>query len=135
MPTDWRALLDGTRLRLTDPADPMGMRAVEDELGHPLSLGLRDLYLRSNGILDEWGYAYVLPVEDLVRRRDELREPWAATFAGFDDLFVVGQFGNGDLLMHPVNAGRPAETLMRWDHEDDRREYFAADLAEAVRAL
>lgn len=58
-----------------------------------------------------------------------------ASRGGLDDLFVVGQFGNGDLLMHPLNAARPAETLIRWDHEDDRREYFAADLAEAVRAL
>jgi SMI1/KNR4 family protein SUKH-1 len=135
MATDWRELLEGTKLHLTTAADQMAMRAVEAQLGHRLSLGLRDLYLHSNGILDEWGYAYVLPVEELVRRRDELREPWAAMYASFDDLFVVGQLGNGDLLMHPLKARRPAETLIRWDHEDDRREYFAAGLAEAVTVL
>jgi hypothetical protein len=37
--------------------------------------------------------------------------------------------------MHPLKAGRPVETLIRWDHEGDRREYFAADLAEAVTVL
>jgi hypothetical protein len=92
MPTYWRELLDGTALHLTAPADEMAVRAVEDELGHPLSLGLRDLYLHSNGVIDEWGYVYVLPVQDLVRRRDELREPWAAMYASFDDLLIVGQF-------------------------------------------
>ena len=89
----------------------------------------------SNGIFDEWGYAYVLPVEDLPGCRHELRKPWAARFGSFDELFVIGQLGNGDLLMHPVDRHGPAETVIVWDHEDDTRTVYASDLAEALTLL
>src|SRR5688500_10859715 len=40
-----------------------------------------------------------------------------------------------DLLMHPIDRQRPAETVVVWDHEDDRRSVYASDLAEAPTRL
>jgi len=41
---------------------------------------------------------------------------------------VIGQLGNGDLLMHPIDRRGPAETVVVWDHEADRRSVYASDL-------
>jgi len=135
MATAWLNLVAGTALRSTQPAEEAALREAEDALGHRLSDALRELYCQSNGIFDEWAYAYVLPVEELSGRRRELREAWAAKFATFDDVFVIGQLGNGDLLMHPMDRHGPAETVIVWDHEDDTRIVYASDLAEALARL
>jgi hypothetical protein len=135
MPTDWLTLVADVGLRSTRPADATAIRVAEKALGHRLSDALRELYGQTNGIFDEWGYAYVLPVEELLSRHRALREPWAATFEPFDGLFVIGQLGNGDLLMHPVDREGPAETVIVWDHEDDRRAAYASDLAQALTRL
>jgi hypothetical protein len=135
MPSDWLTIVTDVGLRPTQPADGPAIRAAEEALGHRLSVALRDLYRQSNGIFDEWGYAYVLRVEELPGRQRELREPWAATYEPFDGLCVVGQLGNGDLLMHPVDRQRLTEAVVVWDHEDDSRTVYASDLAEALTRL
>ena len=78
-PTHWPKLVAEMDLRPAPPAQDAAIRATEDALAHRLSGALRELYTQSNGIFDEWGYAYVLPVEELPGRRSELRGSWAAS--------------------------------------------------------
>ena len=135
VPTDWLKLVAELDFSPAEPAQEAAIRAAENALTHRLSGALGELCSQTNGLFDEWGYAYVLPVEELPRRRSELRRPWAASFASFDDLFVIGQLGNGDLLTHPVDQHGPAETVVVWEHEDDTRLFYASNLVEALKRL
>ena len=135
MTVDWGSLAAGCGLRTVEPADPLAVAAAEERLGVTLPHQLRDLYAHSNGLRDEWGYPYLLPVEELPERREELRQPWARSHRSFEALMPIGQLGNGDLLMHPVTREGVGGEVVVWDHEDDSRTPFAPDLVAALERL
>lgn len=63
------------------PATPQQINAVEEQLGSRLPMTLRDLYLRSNGVLDKAGQWWVIwPLDRLV---ESIQSAW--NYAGCRD--------------------------------------------------
>lgn len=49
------------------------MAGAERALGHPLSVSLGALYAQTDGLRDEYGYALVLPLHELISQNAFLR--------------------------------------------------------------
>jgi hypothetical protein len=133
----WLDLAKRSGLAPRPPADAAAVRAAEERLDHPLTDDLRSLYAASDGLVDEYGYEYVLPVASLVSENELMRTDASFPFLymPFDSLLFFGRLGNGDLLGHPVLAEGPRRDVFVWDHEDDSRTWYAADLAAAIGRL
>lgn len=131
---DWRSLADRFGLQLGPAAAQPQIDAARRELGHPLSPQLTSLYSETDGLFDEWGYAYVLPIADVVARNHDLRTDVAyrSTYMPFGSLVFFGQLGNGDLFGHPVLPERVRDDVFVWDHEDDSRNWYAPDVSHAL---
>jgi hypothetical protein len=122
-------------LRLVTPAPAEAAVAdAERVLGSRLSESLRDLYAHSDGLTDEWGYAYVLPISELRQQNQYFRMAFGDLYMSFDDLILFGQLGNGDMLFQP-RVPQDNENVFVWDHEDDSRAWRATDVADALRRL
>jgi SMI1 / KNR4 family (SUKH-1) len=135
MSHDWRVLAEIALLRRVTPAPAEAAVAdTERVLGSRLSESLRDLYAHSDGLTDEWGYAYVLPISDLRQQNQHFRTAFGDLYMSFDDLILFGQLGNGDMLFQPL-VPRDNENVFVWDHEDDSRTWLASDVADALRRL
>jgi hypothetical protein len=132
---DWQELADAAELRLVRPR-PAEETVVDTEraLGSSLSRSLRDLYAHCDGLIDEWGYEYVLPIIELGQRNREFRTELGELYLSFNDLTLFGQMGNGDMLFQPA-VPKGNENVFLWDHEDDSRTWYATDVAAAVRRL
>jgi hypothetical protein len=132
---DWRELADAASLRMVMPRPTIEtIVEVERALGWSLSRTLRDLYAHCDGLVDEWGYECVLPIVEVGRRNQEFRARFGDLYMSFDDLVFFGQLGNGDMLLQP-RVPEIRQGVFRWDHEDDSRTWYAADVAAAVRRL
>jgi SMI1 / KNR4 family (SUKH-1) len=132
---DWRVLAQAASLRLVTPAPAEAAVAdAERVLGSRLSESLRDLYAHSDGLTDEWGYAYVLPISELRQQNQYFRMAFGDLYMSFDDLILFGQLGNGDMLFQP-RVPQDNENVFVWDHEDDSRAWRATDVADALRRL
>jgi hypothetical protein len=122
-------------LRFVTPAPTDAAVAdAERVLGSRLSESLRDLYAHSDGLTDEWGYAYVLPISDLRQQNQYFRAAFGDLYMSFDDLILFGELGNGDMLFQPC-VPPDNENVFVWDHEDDSRTWRATDVADALRRL
>lgn len=131
--TDWQRVAE--EIGLCAVAHPLGgfaVREAEKALGCRLSDSLRDLYAQTNGLLDEWGYAYVLSISDLVERNRQFRSQYGNLYMSFDDLVVFGQLGNGDMFFQP-SIPEANDNVFAWDHEDDSRTWYARDVEDAIR--
>ena len=75
------------------PATPQQINAVEEQLGSRLPMTLRDLYLRSNGVLDKAGQWWVIwPLDRLV---ESIQSAW--NYARLPRLLVAfGDDGTGN---------------------------------------
>lgn len=134
MTPDWQEIAQATGLRLTPPPERCEVDAAEGALACHFSPSLRATYEQTNAILDEWGYAYVLPIAELVEQNKQLRSMYADVYMSFDDLIIFGQLGNGDLLFQPrVPDGN--DNVFLWDHEDDSRTWYGRDVEDALRRL
>jgi hypothetical protein len=132
---DWKLLAEAASLRLVTPRPAEAAVAdAERVLGSRLSESLRDLYAHTDGLTDEWGYAYVLPISELGRQNQHFRTAFGDLYMSFDDLILFGQLGNGDMLFQP-RVPQDNENVFVWDHEDDSRTWFANDVADALRRL
>jgi hypothetical protein len=132
---DWNRIAEVASLRVvTPPPSDAAVRDGERALQARLSATLKDLYSSSDGLVDEWGYAYVLPLDDLRRQNRVFRSEFRDLYMSFEDVLLFGQLGNGDMLFQPlVPYGN--DNVFRWDHEDDSRTWYAADVERAVVRL
>jgi len=78
-----------------------------------------------------------MPIGELVERNDDLRtnERYGTVYMSFESLIFFGQLGNGDLFGQPVIQAAVREEVFVWDHEDDSRTWYAADIASAILRL
>jgi SMI1 / KNR4 family (SUKH-1) len=131
---DWRALAERARLELRPPAADTALESAAQDLGHALPETLRSLYAVSDGLVDEYGTAYVMGVSELVEENELMRGDAGFPFLymPFDSLVFVGKLGDGDLLGCPVLADGPREDVFVWDHENDSRSWYAPDLVGAI---
>jgi SMI1-KNR4 cell-wall len=132
---DWKLLAAAASLRLVTPARAqVAVAHTERVVGSRLSESLRDLYAHTDGLIDEWGYAYVLPISELGRQNEHFRTALSDVYMSFDDVVLFGQLGNGDMLFQPrVPEGN--NNVFVWDHEDDSRTWYAVDVPDALRRL
>jgi len=80
---DWNHIAEAASLRLVTP--PPADAAVDDAertLRAGLSPSLRDLYSATDGMVDEWGYPYVLPLDDLRQQNQVLRSRFRDLYMG-----------------------------------------------------
>jgi SMI1 / KNR4 family (SUKH-1) len=128
----WTHIAEAASLRPVTPApSDEAVLEVERTLHARLSASLRDLYSLSDGLVDAWGYAYVLSLEDLRQHNQVFRREFRAVYMPFDDVLLFGQLGNGDMLFQPL-LPQGNENVFRWDHEDDSRTWYATDVEAAV---
>jgi hypothetical protein len=130
--SDWHELAAEANLRLTPPPRQEAVREAEQKLGCHFASSLRSCYQQTDAVTDEWGYAYILPVADLVQQNQQLRTQYRDLYMSFDDLIAFGQLGNGDLFFQPL-APPGNDNVFVWDHEDDSRRWYATDVADAIR--
>jgi hypothetical protein len=128
---DWKRLAQTASLRLVPPPAHEVTAGAERHVGSQLSASLTDLYLHTDGLVDEWGYAYVLPLAELIEQNRSFRQAFTDLYMSFDDLILFGQLGNGDMMFQPVVPPRN-ENVFVWDHEDDSRTWFAKDVADML---
>jgi hypothetical protein len=132
---DWNRIAAAASLRLVTPApSDAAVRDVQRALQARMSESLKDLYSSSDGLVDEWGYEYVLPLADLRRENEAFRREFRDLYMSFEDVLLFGQLGNGDMLFQPLVPDEN-ENVFRWDHEDDSRTWYAADVERAVARL
>ncbi len=131
----WSSLVERKGFATSDPPGTAEIAAAEERLGHPLSEALRSLYARTDGFKDQWGCSCVMRLSALVTENEQMRASaeHRARYMPFDALLFFGGMGNGDLLFHPVLGGGVREDVFLWDHENDSRAWYAADVAEALR--
>jgi SMI1/KNR4 family protein SUKH-1 len=132
---DWTHIAAAVSLQLvTPPPSDAAVGDAERALRARLSASLRDLYSSTDGLVDEWGYAYVLPLDELTQQNQVFRRQFRDLYMPFEGLLLFGQFGNGDMLFQPL-VPHDNENVFRWDHEDDSRKWYAADVERAVLRL
>lgn len=134
MAPDWQRVADEAQLRLVPPPSDADVRDAGEALGCRLSASLRILYAQTNGLLDEWGYAYVLSLAELVQQNQQFRAQYGDVYMSFQALVLFGQLGNGDMLFQPC-VPEATDNVFVWDHEDDSRTWYARDVEDAVRRL
>jgi hypothetical protein len=142
---DWRRLADEAGLRAVPPPDVSRFHGAEEALGRRLSDSLSELYAQTNGLLDEWGYAYVLSISELVELNRKFRSQYGDLYMSFNDVVLFGQLGNGDMFFQPsipeaVASSASSSSLPRrynevfvWDHEGDSRTWYGRDVEDAIR--
>jgi hypothetical protein len=132
----WRDLLnDNTLTGLTPggpPVTPHRLAEIEAFLALTLLPDLRALLTEMDGIYDTSGhYHLIMPAADILATNQLFRDnpAFRDAFQPFDSLLFFGQAGNGDLFAYPVPAhGEPGDTIIAWDHEDNRRRVVAPNL-------
>jgi SMI1/KNR4 family protein SUKH-1 len=125
-------MAEETGLRAVPPPNVSTVRDAEDALGCRLSDSLQGLYAHTNGLLDEWGYAYVLSISELVEQNRQFRGEYSDVYMSFNDLVLFGQLGNGDMFFQP-SIPEANDNVFVWDHEDDSRNWYARDIEDAIR--
>jgi hypothetical protein len=132
---DWKHIAEAASLQfVTPPPSDAAVGDAERTLEVGLSASLRQLYSFTDGLVDEWGYAYVLSLEDLTKQNQAFRGQFRDLYMPFEGLLLFGQLGNGDMLFQPL-VPHDNENVFRWDHEDDSRTWYAADVESAVLRL
>jgi hypothetical protein len=132
VPTDWLQFAAETGSRVAPAADEGVVREDEEALGLRFSRSLRGLYAQTNGLHDEWGYAYVLPVAELKELNLEFRSRYSDVYMPFDALVIFGQQGFGDLFFQPAVPEGDNHVFI-WDHDDDSRQWYAESVQDALR--
>lgn len=135
MSRDWQQLAAAAGVKLVlPPPDAGDVARAERVVGSRLSASLADLYRHADGVVDQWGYAYVLPIAEMREQNETFRSSFGDLYMSFDDLVLFGQLGNGDMLFQPRVPGGN-DNVFVWDHEDDSRTWFATDAADALVRL
>lgn len=135
----WRELIQSlfTDARFGEPAAADGIARLEHELRVALPLELRDLLEETNGVHANYSTPLVWSVAAIVDENRAFRsnKDFVELYLPFDDLLFFGADGGGNQFAYRILGGRIPETswIYRWDHEDDSRQWFAADLRDYFR--
>jgi hypothetical protein len=79
---DWQQLAAAAGLKLVlPPPDAGDVARAERVVGSRLSASLADLYRHADGVVDQWGYAYVLPIAEMREQNETFR-------SSFGDLYT-----------------------------------------------
>ncbi|WP_326604934.1 SMI1/KNR4 family protein [Streptomyces sp. NBC_01800] len=119
-------------VEFTAPATDDALRAAVEVLGHPLPDKLVSVLRESNGIVGEYGFHLVSPLETIVQRNLELRSSFSDLCMAFDQLLFFSDMpGNGDLFGIVLVPGQFDQVFL-WDHETDSRRWAASSVEEFV---
>jgi hypothetical protein len=110
------------------------IRQAESLLGIEFPTDLVNLLKETNGVDTEYGEflwsARKIAEENLAFRQNP---DFARIYMPFDPLLFFGQELNGDLYAYRILQGEvQPETVYRWDHESDSRQFVAAHLPSFV---
>lgn len=105
------------------------LRRAEAALGQPIPGALASLLRESDGVLGEYALGLVWSLERIVADNLSFRADsnFVDLYMPFRPLLFFADAGNGDqfaFLSPPVDR----DDVFAWDHEDDSRQWFAADL-------
>lgn len=121
----------GVECTFRPSATASDIEGTERALGIALPTELKELLLKSNGVLDEYQYGVIWLSEKIVSENRVYRTDPAfkQLYMPFDCLLFFGEEGNGDLYAYIITEGavrRPDVFL--WEHETDSRQWYAARL-------
>ncbi|TXS42449.1 SMI1/KNR4 family protein [Streptomyces sp. OR43] len=116
----------------TAPATDDALSGAAQTLGHPLPAELISVLRESNGIVGEYGYDLVSPLQTITQRNLELRSSFSDLYMAFDQLLFFSDVpGNGDLFGIVLVPGQSDQVFL-WDHETDSRRWAASSVQEFV---
>ncbi|MER5465913.1 SMI1/KNR4 family protein [Streptomyces sp. NPDC002668] len=132
----WKELITrhagGGEVEFTAPATDDALSGAAEALGHPLPDDLASVLRESNGVVGEYGYHLVSPLETIVQRNLELRSSFSELYMAFDQLLFFSDIpGNGDLFGIVLVPGQ-FEHVFIWAHETDSRRWVASSIADFV---
>ena len=120
------------------PANLFAIQEAERKLGAMLPADLRELLLESDGIKGTFDLGVVWRLDEVRSQNIRFRQDpqLSKIYMPFEHLLFFGDAGNGDQYGFPLHARvASSRDVYRWDHEDDSRRWFAADLANYLRRV
>ncbi|MFD0139689.1 SMI1/KNR4 family protein [Streptomyces sp. NPDC127159] len=132
----WKELIrrhaGGIEVEFSVPVTDDALSEAAEALGHPLPDDLVSVLRESNGVVGEYGFHLVSPLETIVQRNLELRSSFSELYMAFDQLLFFSDIpGNSDLFGIVLVPGQ-FEQVFLWDHETDSRRWAASSIAEFV---
>ena len=134
----WRSLATSlfSDARLARPAPRTEIALVRRALGIALPSELARFLAASNGLRAQSGSPLVWSATEIVEQNRAMRgnHDYALLYMPFDCLLFFGTPGNGDHYAYRILGGAVSPSgVYRWDHENDSREWFAADLEDYLK--
>ncbi|MBD3193596.1 MAG: SMI1/KNR4 family protein [Candidatus Lokiarchaeota archaeon] len=126
--------------KITDPANPDFIEQIEHKFHIRLPEELLNLYNETNGVKDQFSYDIIFPVQDLLKRNQEMRndDGFKSLYMPFDHLLFIGEYGNGDLFGYPISMKGKIKkrSIFIWNHENDSWEWAAMSIVDLfIRAI
>ncbi|MET8561491.1 SMI1/KNR4 family protein [Streptomyces flaveolus] len=122
----------GVDIAFSAPVTEGALSEAAQALGHPLPDDLASVLRESNGVVGEYGYHLVSPLETIVQRNLELRSSYSELYMAFDQLLFFSDItGNGDLFGTVLVPGQSHQVFF-WEHESDSRRWAAPSIATFV---
>ena len=130
----WRELATQfSDVELHDPAPEGSLRGIEEQLGQPIPLPLRELLAETDGIEAQYGTELVWNSEKILSENATFRnsEQLRTLYMPFDSLMFFGDNGGGDQFAFVRSPER--NDVFVWDHETDSRTWIAPSLEAFLR--
>ncbi|MFF9158162.1 SMI1/KNR4 family protein [Streptomyces sp. NPDC014846] len=121
---------DGVEITFSAPVTDDALNEAAEALGHPVPDDLASVFRETNGVVGEYGFDRVSPLETVIQRNLELRSSFSELYMAFDELlFFSDVTGNGDLFGIVLVPGQYQQVFF-WDHETDSRRWVASSIAD-----